>query len=81
MSRLELSSDVFNAHAQLANPAGSSDAATEATLGFNWYLNRWVRMQFNYEHSWFAQPVQLGTGPAGLFKFDNALLTRLQLIF
>jgi len=33
------------------------------TLGYNWYFNKWVRMQFNWEHAWFDDPVQLGSSP------------------
>ncbi|HMF12474.1 MAG TPA: hypothetical protein VKE94_09220, partial [Gemmataceae bacterium] len=65
----------------LANPIGNSDRATELTLGFNWYLNAWVRMQFNWEHAWFAQPVRLGPGPDGLLRHQDSLLTRFQVIF
>jgi phosphate-selective porin OprO/OprP len=65
----------------LANPVGNSDRATELTLGFNWYMNAWVRMQFNWEHAWFAQPVRLGPGPDGLLRHQDSLLTRFQVIF
>jgi phosphate-selective porin OprO/OprP len=65
----------------LASPLGNSDRATELTLGFNWYLNEWVRVQFNWEHAWFAQPVRLGPGPDGLLRHQDSLLTRFQIIF
>jgi phosphate-selective porin OprO/OprP len=65
----------------LADPARFSPDATELTLGFNWYLNKWVRTQFNWEHSWFTHPVRLGPGPAGLLRHDDAILARLQVIF
>ena len=51
------------------------------TLGFNWYLNAFVRVQFDYERSWFDDPIRLGPGPRGLFRHDDALLSRLQVIF
>jgi phosphate-selective porin OprO/OprP len=66
---------------QLANPVGNSDRAVEMTLGFNWYLNSWVRMQFNWEHAWFHEPVRLGPGPDGLLRHQDSLLTRFQVIF
>jgi hypothetical protein len=66
---------------QVANPVGNSREATEFTVGFNWYLNAWVRVQCNYEHDWFGQPVLLGGGPANLTRDADALTTRFQIIF
>jgi phosphate-selective porin len=81
-SRLDLSPIVFAPGAvRLADPATNSDGATEFTFGFNWYLNAWVRMQFNWERAWFEQPVRLGPGPAGLLGHQDTLLTRFQVIF
>jgi hypothetical protein len=41
-------------------------------VGFNWYLDARVRIQFNWEHSWFDQPAfwasawpRWGTTPSG----------------
>ena len=67
--------------AQLANPKLFSRGATEMTLGYNWYLNKWVRMQFNWEHAWFDDPVQLGSGPRKLTIDSDTLMTRVQIIF
>jgi hypothetical protein len=33
--------------AQLANPVGNTDGATEVTLGANWYWNRYFKIQFD----------------------------------
>ena len=66
---------------QLANPVGNSHGATELTTGFNWYLNTYVRVQFNWEHAWFDDSVQFGSGATGLHKESNALMTRFQIIF
>jgi phosphate-selective porin OprO/OprP len=82
VSRLQLASDVYlGPPLQLANPATTSNGATEMTLGFNWYLNRQVRLQFNWERSWFDRGVQLGPGPAGLLGHQDAIGTRFQVIF
>jgi phosphate-selective porin OprO/OprP len=88
VSSLELGDSVFQTTkvgnkvvGPLANPLLWSRGATELTLGFNWYLNKFVRVQFNYEHDWFQEPVQLGVGPSGRIDHQDALLTRLQLIF
>jgi phosphate-selective porin len=82
ISRLELSDNIFTAGpSQLADPNKFSNAASEVTLGFNWYLTKWVRSQFNWEHAWFDRPVLLGTAPGGLLRIQNTLFTRLQVIF
>lgn len=91
VSRLELGDDVFQpfvvhsgattATVRFADPTQFSRGATEMTLGFNWYLNRFVRIQCNYEHSWFDQPIHLSSGPAGVFTHDDALTTRFQILF
>ena len=87
-SRLKLGDEVFaplrasrTSTVRLADPKLYSSAATELTVGFNWYLNKWVRMQFNWEHAWFDDSVRLAPGPAGLLNHQDTLLTRLQVIF
>jgi phosphate-selective porin OprO/OprP len=82
VSRLHVGDEVFMPGPnRLADPARFSNGATEATLGFNWYLNRWVRMQFNWEHAWFDDPVLLSTRVAGKLKEQDTLMLRLQVIF
>lgn len=81
VSRLDVG-DVFNpGAAQLANPAKNSNEAMDVTVGFNWYFNKWVRMQFNYEHDMFGQPVLLGSTTANLLNSQDSLFTRFQVIF
>jgi phosphate-selective porin OprO/OprP len=92
-SRLDVSNIIFapgirnlatltSATVLTGNPGGqSTHAASEITLGFNWYLNKWVRMQFNYERSWYDTPIRLGVGRGGLLTHDDAVLSRFQLIF
>ncbi len=82
VSRMAVGDVVFApGAARLADSAAVSNTATEMTLGFNWYLNKWVRAQFNYERAWFGRPVRLGPGPQGLFRDHDSLQTRLQFIF
>jgi len=82
VSRLEVDSSVFTpGRAQLANPATNSPGATETTFGFNWYLNRWVRMQWNWEHAWFDKDVQLGPTTANRTRYQDTIMTRFQVIF
>jgi phosphate-selective porin OprO/OprP len=40
--------------------AEGSDRAQSATLGLNWHPNRHIRVQFNYDHAWFAQEIMRG---------------------
>ncbi|OAI46796.1 hypothetical protein AYO44_10700 [Planctomycetaceae bacterium SCGC AG-212-F19] len=93
VSRVDMGDEVFEpfvigvggnrAVVRLADPTLWTRGVTEMTVGFNWYWTKWVRWQFNWEHDYFDQPVRLGplNSPAGLLKHDDALLTRLQLIF
>jgi phosphate-selective porin OprO/OprP len=88
VSRLRVGDDVFTrvptgrtTFVQLADPTRNSDSAVEMTLGFNWYLNEWVRVQFNWEHAWFREGVRLGPGPDGLLRHQDTLMTRFQIIF
>ena len=78
LSKLDVDPEVFAA--KLATPGVSSLGATEITCGFNWYLTRWIRTQFNWEHAWFSNPVQIGNEHFPLTT-EDALYTRFQLIF
>jgi hypothetical protein len=81
VSRLEVGDAAFlPGPSRLANPDLFSSGATELTLGFNWYLNKLVRAQFNWEHAWFDDPVRLGAG-GGFVDGQDALLTRFRVIF
>ena len=79
LSCLELDSDV--PLTRLMDRSRSAPRATELTLGFNWYLNRFVRMQFNWEYARFASPVRLGIGPGGAIDHQNSFLGRIQIVF
>jgi phosphate-selective porin OprO/OprP len=57
-----------------------SREATESTVGVNWYLNKWIRTQFNWEHAWFAEPVKIGNEAFPLHT-EDALYARFQIIF
>src|SRR5438067_1758049 len=61
LSSLRVDESVFDpGPKQLVNPSNFTPEAVETTLGFNWYLNAWVRMQFNWEHAMFQHRVNLG---------------------
>jgi len=68
------------------DPTKYSSGALETTVGFNWYWNKWVRAQFNWEHARFDDPVNLvGTSanakPALWTNHDDCLYCRFQFIF
>ena len=83
VDRLEVGQQVFAA-GLATDTAGSSNrsspAALDTTTGVNWYLNKWVRAQFNWEHATFASPVKIGN-VANPFSREDALYSRLQVIF
>jgi phosphate-selective porin OprO/OprP len=82
VSFLHVGGDVFTPGPfNLASAANSAGVATESTLGFNWYLNRQVRVQFNWEHAQFDRGVLLGLGPNGHLGHQDTLGTRFQIIF
>lgn len=82
VSRIQAGNIVFApGNNRLADPKLFSSGATEMTLGFNWYLNKWARMQMNWEHLWFDQQVKLGPGAAGLLWGQDTIVTRLQFVF
>ncbi len=65
-----------------ANPANSATQAAAYGIGLNWYLSRSVRAMFNYFHTEFdLAPGALPAFNAVIAKDENALLTRLQLVF
>jgi phosphate-selective porin OprO/OprP len=79
VSRLDVGSEIFTDH--LADPTKYSSGALESTLGFNWYWNKWVRAQFNWEHARFDDPVALGNAAHLLTDHQDTLYCRFQFIF
>jgi phosphate-selective porin OprO/OprP len=64
-----------------ASPTKSADGANAWSVGLNWYLNRNIRADLSFSHTWFdgftgkASP---GTVPA---QAENVLFSRIQLAF
>jgi phosphate-selective porin OprO and OprP len=76
-SQLDLDSRVFTAG--LADPTLWSNHAKMVDVGVNWYLNQFVKVYFDWEHTIFGKPV-LSTG--GHFRDQNDLSwVRTQLFF
>jgi phosphate-selective porin OprO/OprP len=83
VDRLEVGQQAFTAGLATSTAGStnrSSPEAFETTIGFNWYLNKWVRTQLNWEHAEFGGPVKIGNVP-GAFSKEDALYTRFQIIF
>jgi phosphate-selective porin OprO/OprP len=73
-NELDFDNDTFPV---FANPALSVDRAQGWTAGLNWYLNRWIRVMFDYDHTWFN-----GGRPNSEDRpAEGTILTRLQLSF
>lgn len=81
VSQLELSTDDAASFARLVVVSRSASRATELTLGFNWYLNRFVRLQFNWEYARFSNPIRLGDPVTGRLDHQNSFMTRFQIVF
>ncbi len=60
-----------------SNPSASARRARAVTVGLNWYLNRNLKLQFNYERTLFEG----GASNGGDMGSEDAFLTRFQLAF
>jgi len=45
--------------------AGSASAVQATDIGLNWYLNQYIRITFDWQHSMFNHPISLSPGVAG----------------
>lgn len=77
-SAITLSDEVFTAG--LADPNLWTSRVQLTDLGVNWYINRAVKLVFDWQHAIFAQPVYYGPGPA-LHSTNDLLWMRLQVYF
>jgi phosphate-selective porin OprO/OprP len=59
-SQLDINSRVFTAG--LADPTLWTNHAKLIDVGANWYLNQFVKIQFDWEHAMFGSPVFSNTG-------------------
>jgi phosphate-selective porin OprO/OprP len=75
-SKLDMDGDTFRLG--LADPLVSARSARAWTLGLNWYLDRALKLQLNYEHTDFNAPLRFGSGPS---DHQDVILTRFQLAY
>jgi phosphate-selective porin OprO/OprP len=74
-SRLNLDGDLYQ-NSTFVNAALYPENADEWAVGLNWYLNRFVKVAFNYEHAEFTNAGSNPNNPS-----EGAFLTRLQLAY
>ena len=75
VGQLAVDGDVFPQYAA----SGSAKRALSLGWGLNWYLNRNIKINLNYEHTWFDG----GSKASGAVtaQDEDALMTRLQFAF
>ncbi len=77
-SELTLGEEVFTEG--LADPDLWTRRVQMVDVGVNWYLNRFVKVTFDWEHARFATPVAYNRTP-DLQSTSDLFWTRLSLIF
>jgi phosphate-selective porin OprO/OprP len=73
-SQLRIDGDAFP---HFANPATAAQSAKERAVGVNWYLNRYVKLETDYEHTGFHMASSTVTPLHG----ENVLMNRIQFAF
>jgi phosphate-selective porin OprO/OprP len=80
IGQLTIPRDVFAKG--FANPQTSAREATDAGVGLNWYLNRWLKVAVDYDRTWFdggarGSPPPRGN-PVADRETEHFFVTRLQ---
>ena len=73
-SQLRIDGDAFP---HFANPATAAQSAKEQAIGLNWYLNRYIKLETDYEHTGF----RMALPTANPLHSENVLMNRIQLAF
>jgi phosphate-selective porin OprO/OprP len=73
-SQLRIDGDTFS---QFANPKTAAQLAKEQGIGLNWYLNRYIKLETDYEHTGFRMTSSAVTP----LHSENVLMNRIQLAF
>ncbi len=77
-SALALGSQVFTGG--FADPNLWTNRVQMVDVGLNWYLNRWMKIYFDWEHAMFAEPVLYKPGP-NLQRTSDLFWLRMQIYF
>lgn len=77
-SEIDLNPRVFTAG--FADPNLWTNRAEMTDVGFNWYMNKFIKLYFDWEHAMFARPVYYSPGP-GLQKTSDLFWLRAQVYF
>ncbi|HEX4784990.1 MAG TPA: porin [Candidatus Sulfotelmatobacter sp.] len=73
-SQLRIDGDAFP---RLANPATAPQSAKEKAIGLSWYMNRYVKLETDYERTGFGMASPGATPLHG----ENVLMNRIQMAF
>jgi phosphate-selective porin OprO and OprP len=73
-SQLRIDGDAFP---HFANPATAAQSAKEQAIGVNWYLNRYVKLETDYEHTGF----RMASSTVTPLHSENVLMSRIQFAF
>lgn len=73
-SQLAIDGDAFP---RFASVSSSAQVAKEQGIGLNWYLNRYVKLVTNFEHTTFT----MAPGNTTPLHAENVLMNRIQLAF
>jgi phosphate-selective porin OprO/OprP len=66
-----------NAFPLFANSASAAQSAKEQAIGVNWYLNRYIKLETDYEHTGF----RMASSTVTPLHSENVLMNRIQLAF
>lgn len=79
-AELDIDKDAFPTFASAATAAGPTSAtgAREWSVGLNWYLNKDLRANVSFSHTWFTGDAN---GNAVTKQPENVLFTRMQVAF
>jgi phosphate-selective porin OprO/OprP len=73
-SQVRIDGDAFT---HFANAATSAQFAEEQGIGINWYLNPFVKLATDYEHTGF----RMASSTAAPLHSESVLMSRIQLAF
>jgi len=73
-SQLRIDGDAFPL---FANPKSAAQFAKEQGIGLNWYLNRYIKLETDYEHTGF----RMASATVTPLHSENVLVSRIQLAF